>query len=177
MSGNRTSVFIVEDDEMFLKSVQHNLAQNRSLDIRVFSDGESAIKAFDTAAKKPHVVILDYFLSTDNTSKKSGLDVLKHIKSEKKIAKKVEVIILSGQEDVEVAVNSVEAGAYDYVVKNRSAFLRVQNDIKRIAALRAKKQENKKLRTFIIFLSILLAVLAFVSLIFTIDTTFFGLLG
>ena len=85
--------------------------------------------------------------------------------------------MLSGQEDVEVAVSSVEAGAYDYVVKNRSAFLRVQNDIKRIAALRAKKQENKKLRTFIIFLSILLAVLAFVSLIFSIDNTFFGLLG
>jgi DNA-binding NtrC family response regulator len=85
--------------------------------------------------------------------------------------------MLSGQEDVEVAVSSVESGAYDYVVKNRSAFLRVQNDIKRIAAHRAKKQENKKLRNFIIFLSILLALLAFVSLIFTIDNTFFGLLG
>lgn len=174
MASNRTLVFLVDDDELYLKTAQHNLAQNRALDIKSFTSGEQALSAFKSANKKPNIFVLDYFLSTDANDAASGLEILKKIKQENA---DVDVIMLSGQEDINVAVNSVKYGAYDYVVKNKSAFIRVQNNIKRITANKIKEAENKKLRKFVIALVIVLSLLAVVSVIFTIDNTFLGLFG
>ena len=59
--------------------------------------------------KNTHIVILDYFLGDEN-----GLDILKAIKVTNP---KTEVIMLSGNEDMAVAIEIFRAGAKDYVKK------------------------------------------------------------
>lgn len=174
MASNRTLVYLVDDDEMYLKTALHNLSQNRALDIVSFTGGEEALKAAESASKQPDIFVLDYFLNSDNPEATSGLEILKKLR-----AKKIDsdVIMLSGQENIDVAVNSVKYGAFDYVVKNKSAFIRVQNDIKRISKSRIKDKENKKLKKFIFALIVVLGILATLSIIFFMDNTFFGLLG
>jgi ActR/RegA family two-component response regulator len=56
----------------------------------------------------------------------NGLEILKkimHVRPETKI------IILSGQEKMEVAVDTIKHGAYDYIVKNDNVFLRTKLSI------------------------------------------------
>ncbi len=173
MASKRTLIFLVDDDDMYLKTAVHTLSQNRSFDIKQFTSGEAAIEAAKASKKKPDVMVLDYFLNSENSDAISGLEILKKVKEEKLHA---EIIMLSGQENIDVAVNSVKYGAYDYVVKNKSAFIRVQNDIKRIAIHKIKEDETKKLRKFVTSLLTLVAVICGIAGTLFLDPTFFGLI-
>lgn len=172
MASKRTLVYLVDDDDMYLKTAVHTLSQNRSFDIKSFTSGEKALEAAKSAKRKPNVIVLDYFLNTEESSAISGLEILKQVKQEKINA---EVIMLSGQENIDVAVNSVKYGAYDYVVKNKSAFIRVQNDIKRISRQQVKDSEAKKLRSFVMVLILLVGIIVAIAVTFVLDRTFFGL--
>lgn len=173
MASKRTLVYLVDDDDMYLKTAVHTLSQNRSFDIKNFTSGEAAISAAKKAKRKPDVMVLDYFLNSENSDAISGLEILKKVKEEKLGA---EIIMLSGQENIDVAVNSVKYGAYDYVVKNKSAFIRVQNDIKRISKEKTKEGETKKLRRFVVSLLVIVGLIVGIAATFFIDPTFFGLL-
>lgn len=173
MASNRTLIFLVDDDDMYLKTAVHTLSQNRSFDIKQYTSGEAAIEAAKSSKKKPDVLVLDYFLNSENSDAISGLEILKKIKEEKLNS---EVIMLSGQENIDVAVNSVKYGAYDYVVKNKSAFIRVQNDIKRIALHKVKAEETRKLRRFVTTLLTLVGVILAIAGAFFLDPTLFGLI-
>ena len=56
----------------------------------------------------------------------NGLDILKAIRSEHP---DVDVVMFSGQDKIEVAVNTMKYGAFDYIVKSESAFHRAENVI------------------------------------------------
>lgn len=172
MASKRTLVYLVDDDDMYLKTAVHTLSQNRSFDIKSFTSGEKALASAKKAKRKPNVIVLDYFLNTEDSNAISGLEILKQVRQEKLES---EVIMLSGQENIDVAVNSVKYGAYDYVVKNKSAFIRVQNDIKRIAKQQIKDAEASKLRKFVMILSVMIGVAVFIAVSFVVDPTFYGI--
>jgi two-component system OmpR family response regulator len=165
-----TLIYLVDDDELYLKTAVHNLSQNKGLTIKTFMNGESLIKALN---KKPDIVILDYFLDSEKPEAMSGIKVLQEIKQ---IAPDVEVLMLSGQEDIDVAVNSVKYGAVDYIVKNKSAFIRVQNDIKRIMKGKEKDKENAGFKKVIMISAIFIAVVIAFLIVYYFDKTVFGLL-
>jgi len=173
MASKRTLVYLVDDDEMYLKTAVHTLSQNRSFDIKSFTSGEKALAAAKASKRKPHVIVLDYFLNSEDSNAISGLEILKQVKQTKLES---EVIMLSGQENIDVAVNSLKYGAYDYVVKNKSAFIRVQNDIKRVSRQMIKDKETKKLRVFVFSLLFVIGLVAGVAVLFAVDSTFMGLL-
>jgi len=56
----------------------------------------------------------------------NGLDILKAIKSK---SPETEVVMWSGQDKIEVAVNTMKYGSFDYIVKSESAFHRSENVI------------------------------------------------
>jgi two-component system OmpR family response regulator len=55
-----------------------------------------------------------------------GIEILKEIKAAKP---ETEVVMISGQDKIEVAVNTIKYGAFDYIVKSESAFHRSENVI------------------------------------------------
>jgi two-component system OmpR family response regulator len=123
-----SSVFLVDDDKLFLLSLKHNLMKKfKDVHFRIFSTGEDCINHLN---ESPDIVILDYYLKNDESPPHAvnGIQVLKEIKSNHP---DTEVIILSAQDKLEVAVNAIKCGAYEYVVKSESAFVRLFNIVRR----------------------------------------------
>lgn len=109
METQVTNLFIVDDNKLLVADLKNHLQIifENSLNISTFYDGESCLAELNADT---HVVILDYFLEGKN-----GLEILRSIK---KINPKTEVIMLSSNEDIVVAIDTFRAGAKDYIVKN-----------------------------------------------------------
>ncbi|MBN4061970.1 MAG: response regulator [Flavobacteriales bacterium] len=135
---NQLSIFLVEDDPLYASALQYDLKSESKYKIRVFPSGEDCLKNIKA---DPDIVLLDYFLKGDL----NGIGVLKKIKQYKN---DIEVIFLSGQEKIEVATNAMKYGAYDYVVKNESAFIRTKNVIKKIIRQTELIKENKESKMY-----------------------------
>ncbi len=111
-------VFVVEDNEWFNKMLVHCLKQNPDIEVKSFFNGNDLIKALH---EKPDVITLDYSLPDMN-----GSDLLHQIKV---FNPHLEVIIISEQNDIEVAVELLKQGAYDYLIKNTDLNSRLLNNI------------------------------------------------
>lgn len=116
MENQGMNLFIVDDNKLLVTDLKHYL-QNRfgvGMKISTFNDGESCLEKVDV---NTHIVILDYFLDG-----KDGLEVLKSIKA---INPKTEVIMLSGNEDIVLAIETFRSGAKDYVIKGKGAWKKI----------------------------------------------------
>jgi two-component system response regulator AtoC len=106
----RTKIFVVEDDPMYAKILQHKLSQDPEFEVRQFSNGATFMRFLDD---QPDIVTLDHSLP-DMT----GLELLKKIKT---AHPGIQVIVLSAQEDVSTAIEMLRNGAYDYIIKDAQA--------------------------------------------------------
>jgi len=131
----RVKLFLVDDDVVFLKMLEIEFLQLANFSVRTFTSGELCLAALD---EKPDIVILDYLLDGTNKKAIDGLQTLDGIKA---FNPETEIIILSAQDKIDVAVNCMHHKAYDYVVKSETAFFRLQTNITKIAA--AKKLEQQ----------------------------------
>ncbi len=128
-------IFIVDDDLMYLKSLEFQFRQNPNLKIETFLTGEACIEKL---CLKPDIVILDYVL---NVQDKKALDGVPTLMKIKEILPNTQVIMLSARESVDVATNSIKLGAFDYVIKNQGTFIRLKACIKKILGIYAKEKE------------------------------------
>ena len=122
----KIKVFIVDDDDLFLKSLVIQFKENPIYDVVTFATGELCV---DEIHNTPDVVILDYHL---NGIEKKAMNGLKTLDIIKKINSNIPVIIVSAQDKIEVAVSCIHHKAFDYVVKSETAFVRLQKIIKAI---------------------------------------------
>lgn len=129
------TIFLVDDDPIYLKSLELQFLQNPDLKVKSFLTGESCIEQMDI---KPDVVILDYILNATNKDAMDGISTLLKIKN---VSPGTQVIMLSSAEDVEVVTNSLKLGAFNYVVKNANTFLKLKDCIKKILGLYSKEKE------------------------------------
>ncbi|MFM9026954.1 MAG: hypothetical protein ACKOQ6_03050, partial [Bacteroidota bacterium] len=81
------------------------------------------------------------------------------LKEIKKQLPDTEVVMFSGQDKIEVAVNTMKYGAFDYIVKNESAFHRSENVIFNIIKRLKLSQEAKLYKNLTSFLAITLVVM------------------
>jgi DNA-binding NarL/FixJ family response regulator len=73
------------------------------------------------------IVVLDYHLNTESENAMNGIEVLKKIK---KINSKIIVVMLSAEDKLKILTDCIKNGAYEYVVKSETAFVRIQNILK-----------------------------------------------
>ncbi|TVQ10785.1 MAG: response regulator [Bacteroidetes bacterium] len=132
-----TLIFIVEDDKFYADVIRKALESRNFMNIKTFATGEDCLKHLDL---KPEIVLLDYRLGEDVMD---GMDVLKSLR---KSGLDAQVIFLTGVDKLEVATNTIKAGAYDYVVKSEAAIERIRNIIRRITFENHIKRENLLLR-------------------------------
>lgn len=99
-------VLVVEDDATMARLIQGNL-KDESIDIYHAKDGNDALTYLGT--QLPQVVLLDL-----NLPDMDGLDILRHI-TEQQIP--TSVIVITGHASVDVAVKSMQAGAFDFLEK------------------------------------------------------------
>lgn len=120
-------IFVVDDDPLYRQAMEYRLSQNPEYKIYSFETGEECFRHFDLL--DPDIIILDYCLNETDSNAKNGLEVLRKLKS---IKPEISILMLSGKESIEVAASSIRYGAFDYIVKNESAFVRLQNLINKI---------------------------------------------
>jgi len=132
------TIFIVDDDPMQAMMLQDYLSKYSTFETKVFHSGEECLK---NLSLKPQVVFLDYNFDKVGKNAMNGTEILKEIKA---ASPDTEVVMFSGQDRIEVAVNSMKYGAFDYIVKNESAFHRSENVIFNIIK-RMKLQGEAKL--------------------------------
>jgi two-component system, OmpR family, response regulator len=135
MSNGKIKIFLVDDDAVFLKSLEIDFLQSADFEIVSFATGELCIAEL---GQKPDLVILDYHLDGIDKTAINGLDTLDRIKA---IDNEISVIILSSQDKIEVAVNCMHHRAFDYVVKSETAFMRLQKNIKDIFHVRKLEKQ------------------------------------
>ncbi len=112
-------IFVVDDDTMTANLVRDHLENNLRNRVTVFNTGEECIKNLHF---NPDVIILDYRLNNVIPTAADGLHILGQIK---KLDKKVTVIMLSAVDEYSKAVQTLVNGANEYVLKDETAFKRI----------------------------------------------------
>ena len=114
-------IFVVEDDEWYNRLLVHSLEMNPDFEVKGFLTGSDLLKNLHEA---PDVITLDYRLPDTR-----GNELLRKIRQ---TDESIEVIIISEQDDVQVAVDLLREGAFDYLVKNEEIQARLHNVIGKI---------------------------------------------
>lgn len=122
IKNDQPLIFIVDDDVAFTVLIKKELFKADYKNTEVFSKG---IDCIDNLSKKPDIIFLDYTLEPEL----NGLEVLKKIKE---VNKNIYVIMFTAAEKIELAIDSLRLGAYDYVIKNENSFIKIVNRIKKI---------------------------------------------
>ncbi len=99
-------VMLVDDEIEFVETLLKRL-KKRGLDVTSAGSGEEALSSLE--GNQADVVVLDVKMPGMD-----GVDVLREIKSRYPL---VEVIMLTGHANVEVAIQGMELGAFDYLMK------------------------------------------------------------
>ena len=135
MSEKAFKIFVVEDDDWYNRLLVHNLSLIPDYEIQSFKTGKDCLANINQA---PDVVTLDYRLPD-----MKGLDVLKQIKE---LNEDIRVILISEQDDIDVVVELLRHGAYDYIVKSRDIKERLLNTVHNIRQGSKLKKELVNLR-------------------------------
>lgn len=135
MKEQKAKIFLVDDDAVFLKLLEIEFLAYEGFTIDTFATGELCLESL---SHHPDVIILDYHLDGIDSTAMNGLQTLDKIKT---LDPAIPVVMLSSQDEIDVAINCMHHKAFDYVVKSETAFLRLQNIISTI--FRYKKMEKE----------------------------------
>lgn len=120
-------ILIVEDEVPISEMIEHFLS-SAGFDIMQAYDGLEAKEILDSQAKID-LILLDWMLP-----KKSGIDLLKELKSSRK-SRHIPIIMLSARAELEDRLEGLDSGADDYLAKPfsmKELLSRVNSLIRRI---------------------------------------------
>ena len=123
MNNDKIKIFLVDDDALFLKSLEIDFIEHADFTIETFATGELCMNEI---SKQPDVIVLDYFLDGIDKTAMNGIETLDKIKA---FNPDIPVVMLSSQDKIEVAIDCMHHKAFDYVVKSETAFMRLQKII------------------------------------------------
>jgi len=123
MKNEKIKLFLVDDDTVFLKSLEIEFLNHTDFTVETFATGELCL---ENLSHDPDVIILDYHLDGVNKNAMNGIETLDKIKT---FNPDIPVVMLSSQDKIDVAISCMHHRAFDYVVKSETAFLRLQKNI------------------------------------------------
>ncbi len=122
----KIKLFLVDDDAVFLKSLEIQFHNSGNFEIETYPTGELCVQNLN---QKPDVIVLDYHLDGVIKEAINGIQTLDKIKN---FNTNIPVIMLSSQDKIEVAISCMHHKAFDYVVKSETAFVRLQKAVSTI---------------------------------------------
>ncbi|HWQ26876.1 MAG TPA: sigma-54 dependent transcriptional regulator [Chlorobaculum sp.] len=131
----KAKILVIDDDASLRRVIEYNL-QEEGYEVLAASSGEDGLIQFREVL--PGIVITDM--------KMSGIDGLTVLRSIKEISPETLVIIITAFGKVDVAVEAMKAGAFDYITKPFS------RDALRLTVAKAVKfsgltEENRRLKS------------------------------
>jgi len=147
-------IFVVEDNQLYSKLVVSYLKTNKFTNVESFPSGEEVLKNMH---KNPDIVIQDYLLDGI-----TGIEVL--VKA-KKIYPGVEFIFLSGNDNIEIAINSMKYGASNYIVKDQMALPKLVQKIRQMSTVTELVETKKRFKLGVILFFAGLCVLVIITVV------------
>jgi len=104
--SSHPAILIVEDEPTLAKNMGRYL-RNSGFDVKISFTGATAMSQLERY--KPDIVLLDYRLPDTD-----GLELLGRIQV---VDRRIRVIMITGEGNIQLAVQAIKAGAYDYLAK------------------------------------------------------------
>jgi DNA-binding NtrC family response regulator len=150
-------IFVVEDNQMYNKLVVSYLRTNKFTNVESFLTGEDVLK---NMYKNPDIIIQDYLLDG-----MTGIEVL--IKA-KKTNPNVEFIFLSGNDSIDIAINSMKYGAYNYILKDQMALPKLVEKIQKINSVSEVVITKKGYKVGVLLFFVLIGLLVIATIVLAI---------
>ncbi|MBK8413774.1 MAG: sigma-54-dependent Fis family transcriptional regulator [Bacteroidetes bacterium] len=131
-------IFIIEDDVMVATLMKQALGKYDH-ELTHFTNAEDCLQNLHL---NPDIVTVDYNLPGMN-----GIELMGRIKSYNSA---IMVVLVSGQETLEVVVAAYKGGASEYIIKNDSLFVNLENSIRNLSMNVVLKREVEFLKDQII---------------------------
>lgn len=128
---NSAKHILIVDDESDIRRLIRGILEDEGYQVTEAENSKQAFTLFDE--KKPDLAVLDIWLQG---SDKDGLEILERFKS---VNPTFPVLMISGHGNIEMAVNAIKNGAYDFIEKP------FKSD--RLLLMIGRGLENAKLKT------------------------------
>jgi FixJ family two-component response regulator len=138
------TAFVIDDNVSYQKIISAHLNQ-LGFEVKSFL---SAKDCLDQLNDPPHLILLDQHLGNNEL----GIDYIKDLKEK---AGETPIVFLSSDGDVFTATQALKMGAFDYIEKNGSAFVRLRTTLDNIPNYLDKVSRKKLSRVISITTAVL----------------------
>ena len=152
-------IFIVEDDQFYASALECFLKSLGFNNIDHYDNGADCIK---NSYKMPQLVLLDY-----NLDDFKGVDVMLELIS---FDSNTPVVFISAQHSVQIAIDTLKYGSYDYIQKDELTYQKLRNVIERITL---GKKALKKHQKTVTIRKVVYGLLAFSILSISLITSYY----
>ncbi len=129
---NDLKIFVVEDNIVYLNLLKKYLLSIGCEDVSAYENGEACLGDLHL---KPNVIFLDYYMDSLN-----GSEVLNKIK---RFDPNIFVVMISGQEEVQTAIDFLKNGGFDYLKKGEDDMKNVEEVLKKIIQVKELTEATK----------------------------------
>lgn len=126
MQKDIQQIFVVDDDAFHLEIMKQLLGGAGLSQVSTFNSG---IDCLDHIHQNPEVVFLDHHMDVYN-----GFETLRKIK---RYNPNIFVVMVSAQEDIDMAVATLKHGAFDYIRKDKNLHQNIAAVLSRIEEVKA----------------------------------------
>lgn len=128
-------IFIIDDDQFFGEMLKHYLQLNPDYEVYLFNNAKDCLANLYI---NPDIICIDFGLPDIQ-----GDQLLKKIQN---IHPNMPIIVISGQENISIAIDFLKHGAKDYIVKNEHTKELLWSSIIRLRENTSLKQEVEELK-------------------------------
>ena len=134
---NPFNFFIVDDDVFCAKMHKQHLLSLGYRNIKCFSNG---IDCLNNLNQNPDIIFLDH-----NIDGITGLEVLKGIKY---YNPNIYVIMVSGQQNINIVIDALKHGAFDYIIKDNLVYDKMTLIINKISSVKKVMKKSTSTNSY-----------------------------
>lgn len=128
-------IFVVDDDRHYSRLLSYRLEKADEYDVHVYNSGEELLDHLD---EDPHLVLLDIMMP--------GIGGIEALKQMGKRKPGVPVVMVSAQGAIDVAVDAMKLGAYDYITKGQDDLVKLDTVVRNVREKISMERELDSLR-------------------------------
>ena len=150
-------IFIVEDNKIFsmaLKADIESAFSTMPIKVSIFETGEKCMEKLKE--EMPQIVILDYHLNGRTAEAVDGIKVLDMVK---KVSREINVIMLTRDDNIDIALKSFKHGASDYIVKTDTQFRKMIYTLFNLFRIMEARKNAIKYKYMVVGLCLFIALL------------------
>ncbi len=129
-------IFVVDDDRHYSRLLSYRLEKADDYEVHVYNSGEELLEHLD---EEPHLILLDIMMPGIG-----GIDALKQVHKRKP---DLPIVMVSAQGAIDVAVDAMKLGAYDYITKGQDDLVKLDTVVKNIREKVSMERELETLRS------------------------------